>query len=286
MSALLGINLATADALRLAVPSLCEGALAHVLPRFGNGEARPTLHKSLSGMLGADFSQLVDGASAHGTLREALTSWGCEGTTSFTVVPVSAAARAVRRATTMEEFGAALTQLRTEAGLSLKVLAERFKAARLWGLSKTTLSRSCNGLTLFQTEEQVVAFVTECDATDATEWVAAWERALADRRAREHQPPGTHAGPDDDVPSPAMPVLEQGCPDDEVLGEFHLRFTRGHLRTAIVLGAIAGVAATGASTPGVRNAGVVVLGLAAGLALLEQFRAAAAPTSTTLPGAA
>jgi hypothetical protein len=132
----------------------------------------------------------------------------------------------------MEEFGAALTQLRTEAGLSLKVLAAHFAAARLPGLSKTTLSRSCNGFTLFQTEEQVVAFVSECGGTDATEWIAAWERALVDRRAREHQPASTeHTS----APSPVMSGLELDCPAEEVLGEFHVRFTRRHLQAAGVL---------------------------------------------------
>lgn len=132
-------------------------------------------------------------------------------------------------------------------------------------------------------KEQVVAFVTECGETDATEWVAAWDHARADRRAREHQPASTQHT---DAPSSAMSGLELDCPDDEVLGEFHVRFTRGHLQTAIMLGAIAGLAATSATSPGVRNAGVVVLGLAAGLALLEQIRASAAPTSPPLADAA
>jgi hypothetical protein len=282
VSALLGITRVDTCP---AVVSSCDGPPAHSWARADSGRLIvQTLAESLS-------AQEIDSGvvDAYDRFWETLTRLGRllprEGVNGVTVVPMSAAVRAVRRATTMEEFGAALTQLRTEAGLSLKVLAARFEAARLWGLSKTTLSRSCNGLTLFQTEEQVVAFVTGCGETDATEWVAAWERALADRRAREHQSPDTqHAGPDTDAASPEMSAFEEDYPDDEVLGEFHVRFTRGHLRTAIVLSAIAGLAAPNATSLGVRNAGAVVLGLAAGLALLEQIRVTTVPTS--LPGAA
>jgi hypothetical protein len=278
VSALLGVAPAGAAAALAAA----SGGLAHVTPTFGN-DAAPIHECLMPRVLGVDLSQLVDGGCAHETLRDALTSRGREDTKRFTIVAASLAARAVRRATTMEEFGAALTQLRAEAGLSLNSLAARFHDAGVPSLTKSTLSRSCNGVTLFQTEDQVVAFVTECGETDATEWVAAWDRARADRRAREHQPTSTeHTG----APSPAMPGPELACPADEVLGEFHVRFTRGHLQAAIMLGAIAGLAATGAPSQGVRNAGAVVLGLAAGLALLEQIRASAAPTSPPLAGAA
>lgn len=136
--------------------------------------------------------RLVNGATVN--LRSASNvvapETGHEGSAGQTADPTcSSATNAARHADTIDKFGAALTRLRTEARLSLNDLAARFKEANLPGLTKATLSRSCAGLTLFQTQDQVIAFVTECGAEpDVAVWIAAWRRARADRRIRKHQP--------------------------------------------------------------------------------------------------
>jgi hypothetical protein len=62
-----------------------------------------------------------------------------------------------------------------------------------------------------------------------------------------------------------------------------VQITRGHLRAAIVFSAVAGLMATTSQTRGVRNAGVFVLGLAGGLALLDMLRKNATPGPAELP---
>jgi hypothetical protein len=61
--------------------------------------------------------------------------------------------------------------------------------------------------------------------------------------------------------------------DDEVLGSWTVPFTRRHVRAAVVLSALFGLTATTSSNPGVRDAGAVVLGVAASIAMFEMIRA-------------
>lgn len=54
-----------------------------------------------------------------------------------------------------------------------------------------------------------------------------------------------------------------------MLSESRVPYTRGHIRTAVVLLAATGLTAAAAATPTIRNSGALVLGTAAGLTLHE-----------------
>lgn len=184
---------------------------------------------------------------------------------------LSAAGRAVQKARTVQEFGAALKALRLERGLSLNALKDRLDAAKHW-LSKSTLSRVCSGRCLFREREHVIWFVTACGVGhEARLWVQAWERVRTLRDA------GTPAEGSATVSSlrqadngrDARRVDLDG-PDNDVLGEIRIQFTRGHVRMAIALLAALGLAATTADTATIQTVGAAALAMAACIALIEQ----------------
>lgn len=217
--------------------------------------------------------------------------------------PLSQAAHIAEQARTKEEFGAALTLLRKSHGLSLKALKKVLDDAEQW-TAQSTLSRACSGQNLFRDRDTLAAFVIACGVDHELEvWVQAWERL------REHQRQARTAGTN--ATTGTVPAAEETSSaaeepaaasvvdldrarqrgrerarrgagwldDDEVLGEIRVPYTRGHLRTAVVLLAVSGLTATTASTPVMRNAGVIALGLAAGLALYEALHPTAPLTA-------
>lgn len=203
---------------------------------------------------------------------------------------LSRAAQIAQHASTKEEFGDALTLLRHSSGLSLNALAKRLENVKPY-TAKSTLSRACSGKTLFRHRDSLTAFVTACGAGHELEvWVQAWEslREQSRRsptlaaRARDVAVKACSTGA---VPAEAGVVGLAGdrrgqelarrgaawLTDSEVLGEIRVPYTRGHIRAAVVLLAATGLTATTTSTPTVRNAGDIVLGIAAGLALYEML---------------
>lgn len=226
------------------------------------------------------------------------------------LVPVSHATELARAAQTQEQLGAALRLLREEAELTIDQLTAKLKPKNIAGLSRSTIARVCTGGTLCATSEALLELVRACGVPDADTkvWVDAWTRARNSQRPRGHRPVA-NLGPDnennmledgqepgggadgaatDEATSPAAAEITSDAAataanDDEVLGTLNMAITRRHLRAAVMLSAMFGLAATTSSSKGVNTAGAVILGLAAGFAMYDMARNLAQSTGQT-PG--
>lgn len=199
----------------------------------------------------------------------------------------TAAMEAAVRARNTREYGVALDQLRQEKGLSRGEIARRDNGK--W-LSKSTVSRVCNGTTLFRDGRQVAAFVDACGASEETwRWVQCWTR-LHDNRPRRKTVKTDDDNAPTEVPYPAAPAVE---PADEILAaaleaaadcemssevllNLNVRVTREHLRKATPMLATLGIAGVCGDTRATRSVGAAALMVAGGLALIELAQSATA----------
>jgi hypothetical protein len=224
--------------------------------------------------------------------------------------PLSPAVQVAQQARTKEEFGAALDLLRRSRGLSLNTLGRRLADARQW-IGKSTLSRACSGRTLFRDREKIAAFVNACGVEHEIEvWEKAWERASEHARQDKSADPhtaqvcgaglyaNTSAGatpPDSDVvdlntlgaggPGELLPS-GAGASGDDVVGEVCVRFSRRHLRTAVVLLAASAPTTAGLTVSAGSNTETVVLAIATGLALYEYVQTLSDPSLGAAPSGA
>lgn len=191
----------------------------------------------------------------------------------------------VKKTATIAEFGDALRALRDEATMSLNDLVTYVDAANergenIVGLSKTALSSACQGRRLFQTEQQVVHFVTACRAeADVDVWLAAWRCAKKNRGARAYGS-GTAPATESQLVTEASATTEGGWwlsgPGDEIVHVIQIPVTRGQVRGAVAALAVLGLIASSASTPTIRAAGLAAVGVAAGVTLAGHPRGTAA----------
>lgn len=190
-------------------------------------------------------------------------------------------------ANTPKQFGAAVQALYTGAGFSLNQLAAKVRhlnntgKAHITGLSKAALSDVGQGKRRFQTVDSVRYLLILCGAeADYDVWAAAWRRVKTEP-TEPHIPRDTTAAPTDtETADPVEEVRGAGeepklaswwdGPDDEVL--VHVPVTRQQVRAAVLTLVIVGVGAAGVDSPTVRAAGLAMLGVAAGIALVNHNR--------------